>query len=53
MSWVFLKVLGLFWGFFTQKTRFLVIYEVILKEEGPRWFYGELRRYGIVTITPR
>ena len=36
-----------------KNTGFLVIYGVTLKEEGTRWFYEVLRRYGIVTITPR
>ena len=58
MSWVFFLhtkntvffVLGLF---YTKNTGFLVIHGVILKGEGTRWFYGELRWYGIVTIVPR
>ena len=53
-SRVFLNVSGLFWGGFLHKnTGFLVIHGVILKGEGTRWFYAVLRRYGIVTITPR
>ena len=32
---------------------FLVIHGVIIKGEGTQRFYVELRRYGVVTITPR